>query len=458
MNEFPERFTAPDWRSLGLVLAVLVASATGLGSSCGSPSPDPTPLVDPGGPVICELGAKQLVKTGGDGQTAAAGFPLAGPLEVRLEECTFGGRTWSPVPGATVTWSTSDGSGGRFDPATSTTGSQGLAQTTWTLGPAAGPQGARAAASGATVALFGATASALRSCSTGGTDHGDAMITGQATWTRAGSPHRGMFVEVRDGGSLLIEDGATVCVHQLIVRDAARLFALGTASSPVVFTTPTFPAGVWNGIYFLATTFAPTERSRLSHVLVENAVGVTAVDDYPVEILDSRFVRGSGGPACPQFALENRALRDPGLANVVARSEIVGYGCAGFSGVYLHLRQGGSAGPHRFGARVTGSPGVGVEVFTNVATASVEISACEVSGNASHGILVQALGPPGATVTGCNLTGNGGEGIHFEGTGTVAATGNWWGDPAGPAGPAGDGASPGVDGSSPLAAPVSLGY
>jgi hypothetical protein len=91
---------------------------------------------------------------------------------------------------------------------------------------------------------------------------------------------------------------------------------------------------------------------------------------------------------------------------------------------------------------------------------ALALSQCEISGSAGDGLVV-VQGPLPVSIGGCNLRDNGGVGIRNLTTGgflQVAAQGNWWGDPAGPGGPTGDGVSGDVDAASPLAAPVTLGY
>ena len=72
--------------------------------------------------------AQSLTKTGGDAQTGALGAALIDSLAVRVAD-SYG----NPVPGATVTWAASAGSGA-VSPATSQTNAQGIARTRWTLG------------------------------------------------------------------------------------------------------------------------------------------------------------------------------------------------------------------------------------------------------------------------------------------------------------------------------------
>jgi plastocyanin len=72
----------------------------------------------------------------GDGQTGAPGAALPEPLRVVIT------RASEPQAGVDVVWATP--SGGSLDPATSASGADGIATTTWTLGPTAGAQTATA--------------------------------------------------------------------------------------------------------------------------------------------------------------------------------------------------------------------------------------------------------------------------------------------------------------------------
>jgi plastocyanin len=110
----------------------------------------------------------------GDAQSGIVGQPLAEPVRVRVTE------SGAPLPGATVTWSTTAAGGGLGAPST-TTDNDGAATNTWTLGTAAGPQTAQAALSGASGSpvTFNATANAdaAASLSKFGGDGQDASVS-----------------------------------------------------------------------------------------------------------------------------------------------------------------------------------------------------------------------------------------------------------------------------------------
>jgi hypothetical protein len=90
--------------------------------------------------------AVALARVSGNGQTAAAGVPLADSLAVRADDA-YG----NAVPGVAVTWATSNGA---LSPASTTTRADGTARTQWT--PAtSGASSATATAAGALAVTFG---------------------------------------------------------------------------------------------------------------------------------------------------------------------------------------------------------------------------------------------------------------------------------------------------------------
>ncbi len=84
--------------------------------------------------------AANVARVSGDGQSAEAGKRLADPLVVSVTD-EFG----NPVEGVSVDWTAEEGT---VDPASSISGSDGRAQTSWTLGPATGTQSATATSGG----------------------------------------------------------------------------------------------------------------------------------------------------------------------------------------------------------------------------------------------------------------------------------------------------------------------
>lgn len=72
-----------------------------------------------------------------------------------------------------------------------------------------------------------------------------------------------------------------------------------------------------------------------------------------------------------------------------------------------------------------------------IEASDVVLQDCDITDNENDGVLVRS----GANVriTDCNIERNGGTGVVNLGTSVVDARANWWGDPAGPLGPAGNG-------------------
>ncbi|MGH7674053.1 MAG: hypothetical protein ACREMV_02180, partial [Gemmatimonadales bacterium] len=105
----------------------------------------------PGAPVV-------MVSVAGDSQSGAVNAPLAEPLVVRLDD-----QYGNIVPGRRVDFSIMSG-GGSLVPTSDTTGVDGRAQTSWTLGGAPGGQTAQAVVAGIVPVTFNATAASVLRC------------------------------------------------------------------------------------------------------------------------------------------------------------------------------------------------------------------------------------------------------------------------------------------------------
>jgi plastocyanin len=129
------------WGNTALALGVVAALVGGCGSG-GDSTPNPSPLAV----------AKEPTASG-DAQTGPVSEPLPNSLRIVVT------RDGSPQSGVTVTWSTLTGS---LAPISGPTGGDGIAASSWTLGPTAGAQSAQATVAGATGSpvTFSATASA----------------------------------------------------------------------------------------------------------------------------------------------------------------------------------------------------------------------------------------------------------------------------------------------------------
>ena len=96
--------------------------------------------------------AAALVGSSGDLQVGAFGLPLPEPIVVQLQDAFGNG-----VAGGEVTFAVTEG-GGSANPATVTTGADGTAETTWTMGPAIGPAALTAEVVGFPLVTYTATA------------------------------------------------------------------------------------------------------------------------------------------------------------------------------------------------------------------------------------------------------------------------------------------------------------
>jgi hypothetical protein len=129
--------------SSGCMLDELVGSASEPNDP--PPAPSPNPPAAPGAAAVIARGQ-------GHGQTDTVASTLSQPYEARVFDAQ--GR---PVPGVTVVWTVTSGSG-TVAPTTSLTNANGLAVATHTLGTTVGPQAVVASVAGVGSASFAAVA------------------------------------------------------------------------------------------------------------------------------------------------------------------------------------------------------------------------------------------------------------------------------------------------------------
>jgi hypothetical protein len=226
------------------------------------------------------------------------------------------------------------------------------------------------------------------------------------------------------GATLAGPDSATWSRTRLIVSAGSQIE--GTAAQPITFKGLT-----------LRIAGEVTDTTYLRHVrFQEGALLTTGGGHYSA--LQSPVV------------LEGVELDDGRLELGSPGSRIDG----------LRARRGGSdsfatvtlagAGTIARNIQVQDATGVGIALAAD----AISLSLCQIAGSVSAGVRV--LAGVGIRIRECNFQDNAGAGVNNTGDAAVDAVGNWWGDPAGPYGSAGDGVAGAVDYAPWLTAPVQL--
>ena len=410
-----------DHWAVRLAIAALVISTI----SCGSSN-------NGSGPAQCD---PELNITGGNLQTGEVSVQLPDTLVVRATMCDPANSQGPqlPEPNVGIVWVVTSGGGtvNGSNPDTVLTDANGFARAVWVLGPTEGSQGVSATALRSTpdVVSFSATATApVSGCPPGSTQHPGGVISSDETWGPGGHVVAGNII-VQGSATLTIEAGAHVCLDGggIEISDQAHLAVNGSSSNPVTIEEGFAGASLNFGVNILALTTPSTIRNaRLEGVSV-----VVSGAFHPV-VIESTLVRDApvviGAPGS-EFSF----------------STIIG------DRLMIHSFGGG---PIVVEGTVKNSP-YGEGIFIN--GSGVTLIRCEVSGSSGPGLLT-AGDANTITVNSCNFFENGGVGVSNGALNTLDATGNWWGDPAGPNGPNGDGVAGNVDISGALASPAILGY
>jgi hypothetical protein len=242
------------------------------------------------------------------------------------------------------------------------------------------------------------------------------VVPGGLPWRVGTDPRSGIRSFALTEG-LRLEPGATL-IGGLVGLHGAGVSAVGTADDPVVLS----------GVVLRVTGEG---ESALSHLRVQDAA-IEAWDDHRVSILHLEALRSHIELAAP--------------FSVLARASVTDAVCGGSSRHTAAVTLAGA------GSRVERSVIADSECDGVLILADVQLATCTIAGHAGAGVRV-ADGVD-VCIGACNLVGNHGPGVLNETEHTIDARGNWWGDPAGPDGPQGDGAVGLVDHSEPLGAPV----
>lgn len=210
---------------------------------------------------------------------------------------------------------------------------------------------------------------------------------------------------------------ASAGVH---ARQGGRVSARGIKGYPVILGAQN-PFQGWGGILLEG---APANPSYLTNVRVQHtgsyAWGVIARESHPVVIDSAVFRQNAFGASV--WTAGSRISR--------TRVDTTTMGPA--------LQLGGAVTLES--TLVRGAQAHGVQIWPG----GVQVLSCEVRGSLDAGIVVM-LGGVTAVVRNCNMVDNGGPGIESQDLSFADAEDNWWGDAAGPTGPAGDGVSGDVD-------------
>lgn len=273
-------------------------------------------------------------------------------------------------------------------------------------------------------------------CAERGASHSGAL-TASATWAAEDGPHHvsGTITigSPEQSATLTILPGAVVCLAAGAAITTSGglpgqgtggvLLAAGTAGAPITFTA-IVRADPWDGITI--SELNPAGRSHISHAVVEHASqGVEGRGPIDIEHAVIRHITGTA----IVFSYYNSDSR-------IAHTRVDSAGRNGEAAIYM---EGGLLEA----SVISGSSGPGLLVSARYA--DVEITACDVLHNAGDGIVVHNRTVRVVRMNDCNLERNAGLGVNNHSEVVADATRNWWGDPEGPTGPAGDGVSARVD-------------
>lgn len=239
-------------RTYSAVLVALIAvSAAGCSDSGPGTNPDTTTPA-------------AITVASGNNQTADVGAELGSPLVVRVVNAGN-----APLPGVTVDWTVLSG-GGTLGSASSATNAQGQAQTTYTVGAAAGSNQVRAAVRGSAGLTTTLTASAV--------DNAPATVLKVSGDNQSATVSQALtnplVVRVRNTGGQGLQG---VAVQWSVVQGGGTLGATATVTNALGEASTTYTVGAATGTNEVRASVQTAPAINTSFTATANApsTGVT---------------------------------------------------------------------------------------------------------------------------------------------------------------------------------------
>lgn len=264
-----------------------------------------------------------------------------------------------------------------------------------------------------------------------GMDAGHVYIRRELPWIVSG------YLGAVTVASATVEAGASISLDATNFIVKGNVTAVGSESMPIqiamttegCYASYTYPCRMW---------LTGSASSQLSHVTISGAY-LQASEQHRVQIDHLQTDRLID-------------LRSPGSSIVDSEiHDVTSHGWAAALWLGADSIRAERVIVRR--SRGTTSDAADAKAIAGIAIngSGVQVLNCDVSDNDGNGI--QVVSGSNVEIHDCNIELNGGLGVENGATSLVAAQRNWWGDPAGPLGPAGDGVSNNVDYSSFLTSP-----
>jgi len=262
-------------------------------------------------------------------------------------------------------------------------------------------------------------------------DQGELTLSPKLRWRLFNHNSATGEAVIGPSATLRIERGTDLSGSGIDV--AGRLIAEGTATAPITLTR-------------LLLTGARRDTTRLTHLRIVRSDELAGLPQIAVEPARTVFIDSLHAGDSTSVTIRSSGSR---LANSMFQRALSIHG----------------ADP-RVAALTLGAPGIIVEntAFRDTRGVAVRMEGgpiilrnCEISGSSSDGVQVSTHAV-GVKITNCNIEQNAGAGVSSTSQSPVDAMQNWWGDPAGPLGPAGDGIAGNVEYSGHLPARIAHGW